>query len=96
MNFNYIRRTPEIFNFFNSAKKSQPSHFPYPFYVDDLELEAIVDQTISPTCPGRVQWRSTTWHARCMHPVTLLPGQVCRVVDMHSITLIVEPITQKF
>lgn len=84
-----------MFNFFKAAQKSESSNLPYHLYIDDLEQEtiAIVDQTISPTSPGRVKWRSTTYPARCVHPVTLLPGQMCRVVDMHNITLIVEPIT---
>lgn len=82
-----------MLNFFKSAKKSQPSNLPY-LYADDLEKEAIVVKAISPTAPGtfRAQWRSTTWDARCVYPVTLLPGQTCRVVDMRGIVLILEPI----
>ena len=42
---------------------------------------------------GRVRLDGVDWSARCATPDdTLTPGQVCRVTEIHSTLLIVEPI----
>ena len=42
---------------------------------------------------GRVRLDGVDWSARCATPGdTLTPGQACRITEIHSALLIVEPI----
>ena len=42
---------------------------------------------------GRVRLDGVDWNARCATPGdTLAPGQSCRVAEIHSTLLIVEPV----
>ena len=42
---------------------------------------------------GRVRLDGVDWNARCATPGdTLAPGESCRVMEIHSTLLIVEPI----
>jgi len=43
--------------------------------------------------PGRVRLDGVDWNARCATPGdTLTPGSLCRVTEIHSTLLIVEPV----
>ena len=43
--------------------------------------------------PGRVRLDGVDWNARCATPGdTLGPGALCRVTEIHSTLLIVEPV----
>ncbi|PSB06569.1 hypothetical protein C7B61_16880, partial [filamentous cyanobacterium CCP1] len=46
---------------------------------------------IQPGKNGRVRFQGSWWSARCEQDVTILPGEVVRVVGRQNITLIVEP-----
>jgi membrane protein implicated in regulation of membrane protease activity len=52
--------------------------------------EAIVDEEIQPNKVGRVKFRGSYWSARCSDRVTLVPGEVVRVIGRDSITLLVK------
>ena len=53
----------------------------------NLGREAIV------LSPGRVRLDGVDWNARCATPGdTLTPGSLCRVTEIHSTLLIVEPV----
>lgn len=48
---------------------------------------------VSASKPGRVRLDGIDWNARCATPGdTLAPGDTCRVTELHSTLLIVEPI----
>ena len=48
---------------------------------------------VTPDVTGRVRLDGVDWNARCATPGdTLAPGQSCRVAEIHSTLLIVEPI----
>ena len=48
---------------------------------------------VTPDVTGRVRLDGVDWNARCATPGdTLTPGQACRVTEIHSTLLIVEPI----
>ena len=49
--------------------------------------------TVTADLPGRVRLDGVDWNARCSTPGdTLTPGQRCRVTELHSTLLIVEPV----
>ena len=59
----------------------------------NLGREATVLTTITADLPGRVRLDGVDWNARCATPGdTLAPGQSCRVAEIHSTLLIVEPV----
>ena len=59
----------------------------------NLGREAIVLSTVTAEAPGRVRLDGVDWNARCATPGdTLAPGQSCRVAEIHSTLLIVEPV----
>ena len=58
-----------------------------------LGREAKVLTPVSAEETGRVRLDGVDWHARCATPGdTLAPGQSCRVTEIHSTLLIVEPV----
>ena len=58
-----------------------------------LGREASVLTPVSAASTGRVRLDGVDWNARCATPGDqLLPGQRCRVAEIHSTLLIVEPI----
>ena len=59
----------------------------------NLGREAIVLTTVAADLPGRVRLDGVDWNARCATPGDILtPGQRCRVTELHSTLLIVEPV----
>ena len=63
-----------------------------------LGREAKVLTPVSAEETGRVRLDGVDWNARCATPGdTLAPGQSCRVTEIHSTLLIVEPVlTESF
>ena len=58
-----------------------------------LGREAKVLTPVSAEETGRVRLDGVDWNARCSTPGdTLAPGQSCRVTEIHSTLLIVEPV----
>ena len=58
-----------------------------------LGREAVALTPVSAETTGRVRLDGVDWNARCATPGdTLAPGQSCRVAEIHSTLLIVEPI----
>ena len=58
-----------------------------------LGREAIALTPVSAEATGRVRLDGVDWNARCATPGdTLTPGQSCRVAEIHSTLLIVEPV----
>ena len=58
-----------------------------------LGREAKVLTPVSAGNTGRVRLDGVDWNARCATPGdTLAPGQSCRVAEIHSTLLIVEPV----
>lgn len=48
---------------------------------------------VTPDVTGRVRLDGVDWNARCATPGdTLTPGSLCRVTEIHSTLLIVEPV----
>ena len=48
---------------------------------------------VTPDVTGRVRLDGVDWNARCATPGdTLGPGSLCRVTEIHSTLLIVEPV----
>ena len=59
----------------------------------NLGREAIVLSPVTAEVPGRVRLDGVDWNARCATPGdTLDPGALCRVTEIHSTLLIVEPV----
>ena len=59
----------------------------------NLGREAIVLSPVTAELPGRVRLDGVDWNARCATPGdTLGPGALCRVTEIHSTLLIVEPV----
>jgi membrane-bound ClpP family serine protease len=56
------------------------------------EEEAIVETTVYPHRSGRVRFQGSWWDARCIQDIAIPPGLTVRVIGIHNITLIVEPI----
>ena len=58
-----------------------------------LGREAVVLTPVSAEAAGRVRLDGVDWNARCATPGdTLTPGSLCRVTEIHSTLLIVEPV----
>ena len=58
-----------------------------------LGREAVVLTPVSAETTGRVRLDGVDWNARCATPGdTLDPGALCRVTEIHSTLLIVEPV----
>jgi len=58
-----------------------------------LGREATALTPVSAETTGRVRLDGVDWNARCATPGdTLTPGQRCRVAEIHSTLLIVEPV----
>ena len=58
-----------------------------------LGREAKVLTPVSAEETGRIRLDGVDWNARCATPGdTLAPGQSCRVTEIHSTLLIVEPV----
>ena len=58
-----------------------------------LGREAVVLTPVSAEAAGRVRLDGVDWNARCATPGDILsPGQACRVTEIHSTLLIVEPV----
>ena len=58
-----------------------------------VRREAIVLSPVTAEVPGRVRLDGVDWNARCATPGdTLGPGALCRVTEIHSTLLIVEPV----
>ena len=58
-----------------------------------LGREATALTAVSAETTGRVRLDGVDWNARCATPGdTLAPGQSCRVAEIHSTLLIVEPV----
>ena len=58
-----------------------------------LGREATALTPVSAETTGRVRLDGVDWNARCATPGdTLTPGQSCRVAEIHSTLLIVEPV----
>ena len=59
----------------------------------NLGREATVLTAVTADVPGRVRLDGVDWNARCATPGdTLTPGERCRVTEIHSTLLIVEPV----
>ena len=59
----------------------------------NLGREATVLTPVTAEEPGRVRLDGVDWNARCATPGDILtPGQRCRVTELHSTLLIVEPV----
>ena len=59
----------------------------------DLCREATVLTPVTAEEPGRVRLDGVDWNARCVTPGDILnPGDHCRVTEIHSTLLLVEPI----
>ena len=59
----------------------------------NLGREATVLTTVTADIPGRVRLDGVDWNARCATPGDVLkPGERCRVAELHSTLLIVEPV----
>ena len=58
-----------------------------------LGREAVALTSVSAETTGRVRLDGVDWNARCATPGdTLDPGALCRVTEIHSTLLIVEPV----
>lgn len=56
-----------------------------------------VEQTITPTQPGRVKFQATYWPARLYDPeedVTLVPDEPVTVIGRQGITLLITPVSE--
>lgn len=59
----------------------------------NLGRTATVLTEVTAECPGRVRLDGVDWNARCATPGDrLAPGALCRVTELHSTLLIVEPV----
>ena len=59
----------------------------------NLGREATVLTTVTADVPGRVRLDGVDWNAQCATPGnTLAPGSRCRIAEIHSTLLIVEPV----
>ena len=59
----------------------------------NLGREATVLTPVTAEVPGRVRLDGVDWNARCVTPGDRLePGERCRITEIHSTLLLVEPI----
>ena len=59
----------------------------------NLGREATVLTPVTAEVPGRVRLDGVDWNARCVTPGDILtPGQRCRITEIHSTLLLVEPV----
>ena len=59
----------------------------------NLGREATVLTTVTADLPGRVRLDGVDWNARCVTPGDRLePGERCRITEIHSTLLLVEPV----
>ena len=59
----------------------------------NLGREATVLTPVTAEVPGRVQLDGVDWSARCVTPGDRLePGERCRITEIHSTLLLVEPV----
>ena len=59
----------------------------------NLGREATVLTPITAEVPGRVRLDGVDWNARCVTPGDRLePGERCRITEIHSTLLLVEPV----
>ena len=59
----------------------------------NLGREATVLTPVTAEATGRVRLDGVDWNARCVNPGDILnPGDRCRVAEIHSTLLLVEPI----
>ena len=59
----------------------------------NLGREATVLTPVTAEVPGRVRLDGVDWNARCVTPGDRLePGERCRITEIHSTLLIVEPV----
>ena len=59
----------------------------------NLGREATVLTPVTAEEPGRIRLDGVDWNARCVTPGDILnPGDHCRVTEIHSTLLLVEPI----
>ena len=59
----------------------------------NLGREATVLTPVTAEVPGRVRLDGVDWNARCVTPSDRLePGERCRITEIHSTLLLVEPV----
>ena len=59
----------------------------------NLGREATVLTPVTAEVPGRVRLDGVDWNARCVPPGDRLePGERCRITEIHSTLLLVEPV----
>ena len=59
----------------------------------NLGREATVLTPVTAEVPGRVRLDGVDWNARCVTPGDRLePGELCRITEIHSTLLLVEPV----
>ena len=59
----------------------------------NLGREATVLTPVTAEVPGRVRLDGVDWNARCVTPGDRLePGERCRITEIHSTLLLVEPV----
>ena len=59
----------------------------------NLGREATVLTPVTAEVPGRVRLDGVDWNARCVTPGDRLePGERCRIAEIHSTLLLVEPV----
>ena len=59
----------------------------------DVKDKSLYMTTVTADIPGRVRLDGVDWNARCVTPGDILnPGDHCRVTEIHSTLLLVEPI----
>ena len=59
----------------------------------NLGREATVLTPVTAEVPGRVRLDGVDWNARCVTPGDRLePGECCRITEIHSTLLLVEPV----
>ena len=62
-------------------------------FTDLFRVQATVLTPVTAEEPGRVRLDGVDWNARCVTPGDILnPGDHCRVTEIHSTLLLVEPI----
>lgn len=60
-------------------------------YFQYLDNNALVDREINADQLGWVKYSGSWWRARCLQPITILPGTAVRVTGREDLTLVVEP-----